>query len=218
MRKFAPKAHRRRLFFFPTRGRRDTFPVVAEDGQVLIVEDDDRTARSLARLVSCEAPVRVAGSVAEGKHVVRSSSHLAAVLLDYRLPDGTGLEIIDMLRPGVPVLILTGTDDPGVPNRVMAKGAQFATKPLERGDLLSFVRRALRPPADPAVEARLPSYLTHRQREIASLLVAGLTRAEVAARLGVAESTIKSAVQVICRKCSVDSIRELRISLLNRSH
>lgn len=190
---------------------------MAEEGQVLIVEDDDRTARSLARLVSCEAPVRVATTVAEGKHVVRSSSHLAAVLLDYRLPDGTGLEIIDLLRPGVPVLILTGTDDPRLPNRVMAKGAQFATKPLERGDLLSFIRRALEPRPDPTVDDRMPSSLTRRQREIASLLVAGLSRAQVAERLGVAESTIKSAVQVICRKCSVDSIRELRVSLLNRS-
>lgn len=189
---------------------------MAEDGQVLIVEDDDRTARSLARLVACEAPVRVATTVAEGKHVVRSSSHLAAVLLDYRLPDGTGLEIMDLLGPGVPVLILTGTDDPGLPNRVMAKGAQFATKPLQRGDLLSFIRRALARRPVPTVDARLPANLTNRQREIASLLVSGLTRAQVADRLGVAESTIKSAVQVICRKCGVDSIRELRVALLNR--
>jgi len=187
--------------------------------QVLIVEDDDRTARSLARLVAFTAPVRVAGSVAEGRHVARSSSHLAAVLVDYHLPDGTGLELISTIRrhrPGLPVLILTGTDDPTVPNRVMAAGAQYATKPLARGDLETFLERALSHRTDPAVDARLPTNLTLRQREIASLLVSGLTRAQAAERLGVAESTIKSAVQVICRKCSVGSMRELRVALLDR--
>ena len=114
---------------------------------LLLVEDEPGIRFSIRRFFEAKGyEVWDAESASEGERVFRASRP-DITLLDYSLPDGNGLELLQRLRaldPTVPVLILTahGTIDLAV--RAIKEGAeQFLTKPIDLGALLVVVERAL---------------------------------------------------------------------------
>jgi signal transduction histidine kinase len=98
--------------------------------RVLMVEDSTGDAPSLREMFSGEKP----GSF-ELNHVVRigeAEVHLAKdradiILFDMGLPDGTGIDNVrraHAMAPGVPMIVLTGSDDEALAAEVMKEGAQ----------------------------------------------------------------------------------------------
>ena len=88
-----------------------TPPDVGEDRSVLIVDDDRSFLQRLARAMEARGfEVATAETVADGLARVEASAPAYAVV-DMRLGDGTGLDVISALkrhRPGARAIVLTG--------------------------------------------------------------------------------------------------------------
>ena len=102
-----------------------------EDGapdecHVLIIEDDpiDRHGASRAVMESGVATVlQEAASLAEAEHIV-NQTHPTIALLDYMLPDGTGLEFLPMLiAKGADVVFVTGAGSESIAVGALREGA-----------------------------------------------------------------------------------------------
>ncbi len=124
--------------------------------RVLLVEDDDRLATSVAN------QLRQAGFavdiVARGEDALRESaiSPYDAIVLDLQLPDLDGVEICRQLRArGTPVRIIMATARDGVADRItgLDTGADdYLVKPYSVQELVARLRALLRRP-----EAALPT-------------------------------------------------------------
>jgi len=117
------------------------------DATILLVEDDDivrtgvrdllvRRGYSVQEAESCESATRAF-------HVSRPD----VVLVDYRLPDGNGVDLIRRLRasdPEVPFIILTGHGSIDLAVQAVKEGAeQFMTKPIKQELLETLINRLL---------------------------------------------------------------------------
>ena len=83
----------------------------------------------------------------------------AAVVLDIQMPAGSGVHVLRKLRSNartaaVPVVVLTGSTDPGLPAEVRALGAAaFLTKPLDPDALRDALRDAIAATSDDSPSA-----------------------------------------------------------------
>jgi two-component system alkaline phosphatase synthesis response regulator PhoP len=103
-------------------------------GRILIVEDSESGALLLSEVFKAEGfePI-VRSDVASG---VASAEEIApqAVIIDWQLPDGSGLELCRRIRqrdPMIPIIMVTGRSDEASAIRALDAGADdFVTKPL----------------------------------------------------------------------------------------
>jgi len=131
---------------------------------VLIVDDHELVARSFARLLRDEADLAVVGvatTVAEALQLARQLRP-DVLLMDYQLPDGTGVSAATLLRRDVPaakVIILTGTGNAAAQIAARHAGCSaYLEKTVGSADLADVIRRVysgeVLVPSGPA--ARLP--------------------------------------------------------------
>jgi len=138
------------------------------------------------------------------------------VLLDLQLPGESGLKLLPALRglePPTKVLILTSFLDEDYLREALRLGASgYLLKHAGQGALLDGIRAALRGelPLDPEATKLLARAqddpledLTPREREVLALLGEGLSNKAIAARLGVAEKTVKTHVSSVLAKLNV---------------
>ncbi|HEX4469684.1 MAG TPA: response regulator, partial [Gemmatimonadaceae bacterium] len=112
---------------------------------VLIIDDEQAITSALGMYFERSGhEVTRAHSGEEGIAAVRRS-HPDLVLLDMRLPDLNGFEVLERLREHNPVVIMiTGHGDVPDAVRAMQAGAEsFLTKPIELGHLGAVASRAL---------------------------------------------------------------------------
>ncbi|MHC5010601.1 MAG: sigma-54-dependent transcriptional regulator [Planctomycetota bacterium] len=114
---------------------------------LLLVEDDPLIRRSLsARLRRGGHRVREIDSVAGAQRLL-ASENFDAVLLDYRLPDGTGFDVLDRVgedQPGTPCLILTAHASVNHAVEAMRRGAfTYIEKPVDGDALEVQVQKAI---------------------------------------------------------------------------
>ncbi len=189
----------------------------------VVIADDQRVVREgLATIVGGFAESEVVGLAVDGAQAVALVAELVpdVVLMDLRMPRLDGVEATRRLRadyPAVPVVVLTTyADDQSVVAALSAGAVGYLTKDASRDD----IRRALEAAVagqgvlDPAVQevlvraARqvptrpdtLPDGLTDREAEVLALIAGGLSNAEIAERLYVAETTVKTHVNRIFAK------------------
>lgn len=116
---------------------------------ILIVEDEPQVAAALRDLLEREGyGVRIATSIAEARAALDSNDAVDGVLLDWRLPDGEGIDLLKELRKTseLPVLMVTARVE--VIDRVLGLeiGADdYITKPVEPRELLARLKARLRP-------------------------------------------------------------------------
>ena len=117
----------------------------------------------------------------------------------------------------IPTVFITGHGDVPLSVQAMKGGAvDFLTKPFRNEQLLEAIRQALdrgriersQGAVRAETERRLAS-LTSGERDVMNLLVAGLLNKQIAARLGVAEITVKVRRARVMKKMRVDSLVEL---------
>lgn len=102
---------------------------LADDIDVLLIEDDEADAQFTERLLRRAMPkfsMRVAGSVVSGIDRLREAEP-DVILLDLGLPDCRGLEGLEQILPlvsGVPVIVQSGLDDDELAIRALSAGAQ----------------------------------------------------------------------------------------------
>ena len=115
---------------------------------VLIVEDEAVLARNLAKLLGRQGfEVHQAGTIAEARQAM-AAAQVDLVLLDLRLPDGSGLEFLDFLTEsdsGLPVIMMTAYGSVADAVRAMQRGARdYVQKPFELDEIQLKVSHALR--------------------------------------------------------------------------
>lgn len=127
----------------------------------------------------------------------------SCLILDLLLPGLNGLDLQERMaadRIELPIIFVTGHRDVPMTVQAMKRGAvEFLTKPFRDEVLITAVEQALERSTetlDHAYELRVLSEryasLSRREREVMSLVVAGLLNKQVAAELGISEITVKA--------------------------
>lgn len=117
------------------------------DEKILIIEDDKTLARILEKALS-QAGYLVESAQEGEMGVILAENHAPAlVMLDWKLPGMSGLEVVKQLRTrgSMPILMLTAND--ALDDRVQGLDAgadDYMTKPFELDELLARVRALLR--------------------------------------------------------------------------
>ncbi|MER6950533.1 response regulator transcription factor [Nonomuraea sp. NPDC000554] len=191
--------------------------------RVLVVDDQLLVRRGLCMLCEPEPDLEVVGEASGGEEAVRLADQLVpdVILMDLRMPgvDGiTATRRIVAARPGARVLAVTTFDDDDHLYPALEAGVSgFVTKDTPPAALLDAVRKAadgdrafsqstLSRLVDQASTGRrpalspLPSSLTAREREVLDLVAQGLSNRQIAERLNVGVSTIKTHVASVMTK------------------
>ncbi len=117
--------------------------------QILVVEDDPNVRELLLDLLGAMHEVSPARTGAEALEILKAED-LALIVLDYLLPDRTGLEVlaeIQATRPGLPVIMITGYGFEWLRASAFRLGVrEYFPKPFDARDLLHAVRRILAGP------------------------------------------------------------------------
>ena len=197
---------------------------------ILLVEDQLLVRSGLKILLDREPDLRIVAEAGDGEEAVRLSAELKPdlVLMDIRLPELDGVEAIRRIKKndgGVEVLVLTAFDDDEVVFEAIQAGASgYILKDITPENLVRAIRavRAGMSTVHPGVArklldrissmsrrrsqggGRLHSHgLTSREVEILVGIANGASPRELASKLFVSESTIKSHLRTIYRKIGV---------------
>jgi two-component system nitrate/nitrite response regulator NarL len=182
--------------------------------KLLVVDDQALVREGIAALLASHDPEAVilqASDAAEGLALVAGHPDLSAIFLDLAMPGG-GLPVIGEFgrrRPDVPVIVLTGSDDPVKARQAFDLGALgFVTKSASPQTLLAALQLVLAGEAFvPALMlrgaadggARPADGLTPRQTEVLGYLALGLSNKQIARRMGTSDKTIKAHVTGVLR-------------------
>ena len=203
--------------------------------RILVVDDQALFRDGVASLLSAWGH-EVAGTATNGEEAVRLAGLLAPdlVLMDVRMPGGTGIEAtarIKAQRPATAVVMLTVSEDEDDLFAAIKAGAQgYLLKNMEpaqlrrmiegvgRGEaaitaataariLEEFARRDRQ--AARATETSAPDHLTDREIDVLRCVTEGLRNKEIAARLDISENTVKFHLRNIVEKLHAASRAEL---------
>jgi FixJ family two-component response regulator len=186
---------------------------------VFVVDDDIFVRESLQSLIACAGwQPEVFASAPE--FLARPNAPGATCLvLDMDLPGTKGLDVQGLVanRKHMPVIFITGHVDVAATVRAMKAGAiEFLTKPFDALDLLDAIRRGLeRSQAVLGLERKMESLrallrtLTPRERDVMSLITAGLLNKQAAGKLGISVITVKAHRGKAMRKMKARSFAEL---------
>lgn len=190
----------------------------------VLVADDHEVVRSGLRSMFADTEIEVIAEVASGKAALEAvaENQPEVVLLDVRMPDVDGLNVLGRLKldyPDLPVLLLSTYDNPTYIARAVALGAAgYVLKDSSRDVLLGAVRRSATGEttwtreelrrvtgalATPRLAANVEVPLTQRESEVLRQLALGLTNKEIAQALSISYETVKEHVQHILRKVGV---------------
>jgi DNA-binding NarL/FixJ family response regulator len=170
---------------------------------VLVVEDDSMV-RGWVRLALEGSEFRLAGeagSAAEALDLV-PRRRPAVLLVDYRLPDGRGTELVRDLRHrgfGMPAVLMTANAEGGFNETARESGAQGSVLKTGRVEELLEALRAVHGGGE-AFDRRHPARprgrgaLSPREREVLGLVAGGATNREIATKLGVGDETVKTLI------------------------
>lgn len=202
--------------------------------RVLIVEDQTLLREALRRLLESENGVRVvgeAGNCAEAvKLAAERSGEFDVVIMDIRLPDGSGLDAAEELvrrHPGIRVFILTSYDDLALIERAMALHvAGYALKNSTYEELIGGLRAVRRGQTylHPAIATRLAegvgshlaNTLTAAEVRLLQLMADGLSYGEIAKKLYVSEKTVRRYAAVLYSKMHVSDKAQAVAEALRR--
>ena len=187
---------------------------------VLVVDDDPEVRDALSSLFrSVGLEPRLFGSTTEFLQRGLPDAP-CCIVLDIRLPGVGGLDFqahMTNANVHVPIVMMTGHGDIQMSVRAMKAGAvDFLTKPFRQQDMLDAVAQAIerdrkRRDSEKSLAGlrELFASLTTREREIMTLVTAGLMNKQVAGELGLSEITVKIHRGHIMRKMGVRSLADL---------
>ncbi|GII52337.1 DNA-binding response regulator [Planotetraspora thailandica] len=192
--------------------------------RVFLVDDHEVVRRGVAALLEAEDDIEIIGEAgtAESAQARIPALKPDVVVLDVRLPDGSGVDVCREVRSKVPdsaFLILTSfADDDALFNAVMAGASGYVLKQIHGSDLVGAVRTVaagqslldphttatmLRRLRDQASRKDPLAALSDQERHILELIGEGLTNRQIGERLFLAEKTVKNYVSNLLSKLSM---------------
>jgi len=187
---------------------------------VFVIDDDVAMRTTLSSLFrSVGLRVELFGSAHEFAQI-KMPDVASCLVLDIRLPGVSGLDFQVELAEAdirIPIIFMTGHGDIPMSVKAMKAGAiDFLTKPFRDQDILDAVIRALerdqkrRDSEKTVSELRIPfDSLTSREREVMTLVAAGLMNKQIAAKFGITEITVKVHRGHLMRKMKARSLIDL---------
>ena len=203
--------------------------------RVMLVDDHAMVRRGLAAFLKVFDDLQLAGEAESGEVAIQLCAEVLpdVILMDMVMPGMDGAAATRAIRqqfPQVQVIALTSYKEGDlVKNALQAGAIGYLLKEISADDLAGAIRAAhsghatLSPQAAQALvettnQPPLPGLdLTEREREVLALMVEGLNNTQIAGRLVVSPSTIKSHVSNILSKLGVVSRTEA-VTLALRSH
>jgi DNA-binding NarL/FixJ family response regulator len=195
--------------------------------RVMLVDDHEIVRQGLKSLLDRRehlAVVAEAGSVAEAVEAA-ARARPDVIVMDVRLPDGTGVEACRDIRaenPQIRVLMLTSyADDEAIYSAIIAGASGYLLKQTRGRDLVSAIEAVARgeslldPSATSAVLTRMRdmasgshkdklSELSEQERHILDHIAEGKTNREIAAIVFLSEKTVKNYVSTILGKLGME--------------
>ena len=192
--------------------------------KVLIVDDHEIVRKGLVMLISRQEDLVVAGEAGAAAEAVQKARELSpdVVVLDIRMPDGSGVEACrDILaeNPDVKVLMLTSySDEEAVMGSIMAGASGYLLKEIRSEEIVDAIKRvgAGQSLLDPMVTASVLdrirngndaddgwNQLTSQEQRILESIAEGKTNQEIAQEIHLSDKTVKNYVSNILGKLEV---------------
>ena len=194
---------------------------------VVVVDDHEVVRQGLVAMLDRRPGFQVvgeAGTVAEALEVT-SRFQPDLVVMDVRLPDGSGIEACREIRanlPGTRVMMLTSyPDEEAVLAAIVAGASGYLLKQVRARDLVAALEAVGRGESllDPAVTGKVLermrriatsdqpdelAALTQQERKILALVADGMTNKEIAAEIFLSDKTVKNYVSSILAKLNLE--------------
>ena len=205
--------------------------------RVLIVDDHDIVRKGLSMLVSRQADLAVVGEAGSAGEAVEKAldSSPDVVVLDIRLPDGSGIEVCRDIRaqnPDIKVLMLTSySDEEAIMGSIMAGASGYLLKEIRSQQIVEAIRRVGGGQSllDPAVTASVLervrrgqgtddrwAQLTDQEHRILELIAEGQTNREIARQVNLSDKTVKNYVSNILGKLEVSRRSQAAVYMAER--
>lgn len=185
--------------------------------KVLIVDDHDIVRKGLAMLLSRQEDLLVVGEAGTVAEAVKKAQELEpdVVVLDIRLPDGSGVEACREMRDNnkdIKVLMLTSySDDEAVMGSIMAGASGYLLKEIRSQEIVDAIRTVgqgrslLASGVNESVLERVgqgpeEARLTQHEHRVLELISHGRTNREIAAAFDLDQRTVKNNVSGILSK------------------
>ena len=201
--------------------------------RILLVDDHVLFREGVKGLLDAQPDLDVVGEAGTVSEVIVQARKLQPdlILMDFSLPDGTGLEATQTIlgaQPGAKIVFLTFHEDDERLFAAIRSGAKgYLLKNVSTAKLLSFVRGVGEGQAaiTPELTGRLlaefarldlpaashpvaPADLTDREMDVLQLLATGASNHEIAESLVIAKNTVKNHVRSILTKLGVANRRQ----------
>jgi DNA-binding NarL/FixJ family response regulator len=196
--------------------------------RILIADDHEVVRIGLASLLDRQPGFDVVGEARSGDEAVKLAREARpdVVVMDIRMPHGSGIDACRRITtdlPGTPVIMLTSyADADALFDAIDAGASGYVLKRVGSTELVDAVRTVAGGGSllDPAVtrsvldrlrnasrleEAGAFADLTDQERRVLSYIAAGDSNREIAARMGLAEKTIRNYVSSLLAKLSLES-------------
>jgi DNA-binding NarL/FixJ family response regulator len=194
--------------------------------RVFLVDDHELVRRGIATFLATADDIEIVGEAASAGQALSRIPLVSpdVVLLDVRLPDGSGIDVCRDLashHPSARCIVLTAyDDDAAILAAVVAGAAGYVRKTVSGTALVDGIRvvGAGRSLLDPGLVERVTRDLRHatdgdprlmglseRERDVLTLIADGLTNREIAARLSLADKTVKNYVSNLLSKLGLHS-------------
>lgn len=201
---------------------------VNETVRFLIIDDHPlfrEALHSAVRMAYPDVDTIEARSIGDAMVLLGGATSFDLALLDLSMPDVHGFEGLLQLRthhPRLPVVVVSGHEDPRVISEALSYGAAgFIPKSARKGDLAAAIRSVMEGAiyvpegyepspsdggsADRADMVQRLAKLTPQQLRVLQMLRQGLLNKQIAYELQVGETTVKAHVSEILRKLNVYS-------------
>ena len=193
--------------------------------RVMLVDDHEVVREGLRALLDRREGMRVigeAGTVAQAVEVALREKP-DVIVMDVRLPDGTGVEACREIRaelPGTRMIMLTSyADEEAVMGSILAGASAYLLKQTRGNQLADAVERVARGESllDPQVTMRVleqvrnaatgtgekQGQLTENEQKILKLIAEGKTNKEIASEIYLSDKTVKNYVSSILSKLNL---------------
>jgi len=205
--------------------------------RILLVDDHQVVRDGLKGVIIHEKDLSIVAEASHGAEAVElAKKHRPdVVVMDIRMPrmDGlTALGHIKLDQPNLPILMLTGYENPTYMARAVALGAcGYLLKSLSNREIVVAIRRSANGESiwkrdelrkvtgalsTPRISADVEVPLTHRESEVLRQLALGLTNKEIAQALKISYETVKEHVQHILRKVGVSDRTQAAVWAVRR--